>query len=309
YDELYTTQVWLDAEMELQQSLREPDCKLPQAIAALMFASDSTHLAQFGQVKLWPAYMYFGNQSKYERCQPQSHVAHHIAYIPSLPDTIHDVLRDLRGGKIAAGLMALLLAHCRRELFQGAWKLILDDEFLAAYEHGIAVECVNGIEQQIYPRIFIYSADYPEKVLIATVCDMGQCPCPHCLIHKDHLPDLGSPEDLAVWTEKHQIDNNARHSKVDQARRLVYEDGYVVNSEHVEELLKLESLVPSQNAFSSALSKFSFNFFSVLAIDLMHKYELGVWKAVFVHLIHILKAHDVNSINELNWRYCSVCPY
>jgi hypothetical protein len=34
---------------------------------------------------------------------------------------------------------------------QEVWQQLLDDDFLEAYQHGI------------YPRIFTYSADYPEK--------------------------------------------------------------------------------------------------------------------------------------------------
>jgi hypothetical protein len=40
---------------------------------------------------------------------------------------------------------------------------MLDDEFLKAYQHGIILECADGIVRRIYPRIFTYSADYPEK--------------------------------------------------------------------------------------------------------------------------------------------------
>jgi hypothetical protein len=40
-------------------------------------------------------------------------------------------------------------------------------------------------------------------------------------------------------------------------------------------------LIPChQNAFSSKLAAFGFNMFDMLAVDLMHKVELGVWKAV-----------------------------
>ena len=35
-----------------------------------MFWSDSTQLTQFGTAKLWPLYVFFGNESKYRRCQP-----------------------------------------------------------------------------------------------------------------------------------------------------------------------------------------------------------------------------------------------
>lgn len=80
--ELYTSDAF-NAEHEKIQQLSCND-SYPRAIAALMFWSDSTHLAQFGQAKLWPLYLYFGNQSKYERGCPTSQSAHHIAYFPSV---------------------------------------------------------------------------------------------------------------------------------------------------------------------------------------------------------------------------------
>lgn len=43
------------------------------------------------------------------------------------------------------------------------WKILLDEEFLHAYEHGIVLKCADGIFRRLYPRIFTYSADYPEK--------------------------------------------------------------------------------------------------------------------------------------------------
>lgn len=55
------------------------------------------------------------------------------------------------------------MAHCHRELTHAQWRLLLDDEFLYAYEHGIVFECGDGIQRRFYPRIFSYSADYPEK--------------------------------------------------------------------------------------------------------------------------------------------------
>lgn len=40
----------------------------------------------------------------------------------------------------------------------------------------------------------------------------------------------------------------------------------------------------------------------MLVIDLMHEFELGVWKALFMHLLRILQVVDKNLINELNRR-------
>ena len=51
----------------------------------------------------------------------------------------------------------------RRELLQAVWKAILDDEFVHAYTYGIIMKCIDGVERRIFPRLFTYSADYPEK--------------------------------------------------------------------------------------------------------------------------------------------------
>ena len=59
-----------------------------------------------------------------------------------------------------------LLTHCRWELMHAVWDILLDDEFLHAYEHGIVLKFTNGIFRRLYPRIFTYSADYPEKYVV-----------------------------------------------------------------------------------------------------------------------------------------------
>lgn len=84
YDELYSSDAFLEAHKALQNQPPEPDCSLERVVCALMFWSDSTHLASFGTASLWPVYMFFGNQSKYERCAPSSGACHHVAYIPKV---------------------------------------------------------------------------------------------------------------------------------------------------------------------------------------------------------------------------------
>ena len=58
------------------------------------------------------------------------------------------------------------MTHLKRELMHAVWELLLDDEFMEAYEHGIVVKCADGVIRRIYPRFFTYSADYPEKYMI-----------------------------------------------------------------------------------------------------------------------------------------------
>jgi Plavaka transposase len=56
-----------------------------------------------------------------------------------------------------------VLAHCKRELFHGVWRILLDDNFIEAYKNGIVIKCYDGVVRRVFPRIFTYSADYPEK--------------------------------------------------------------------------------------------------------------------------------------------------
>jgi hypothetical protein len=78
--ELYTSPAFMNAHSELQSSPGEPGCDLPRVVVAVMFSSDATHLTSFGNAKLWPVYMYFGNESKYRRCKPSCNLCNHVAY-------------------------------------------------------------------------------------------------------------------------------------------------------------------------------------------------------------------------------------
>lgn len=78
--ELYTSPAFLQAHEELQNSPSEPGCTLERVIVGLMFWSDGTVLTSFGGSKLWPCYMYFGNESKLRRVKVSEHLGEHIAY-------------------------------------------------------------------------------------------------------------------------------------------------------------------------------------------------------------------------------------
>ena len=80
YGELYTSEAFLEAHRNLQQSPPEPGCDRERVVVALMFWSDATQLTSFGNAKLWPCYMFFGNESKYRRCKPSCCLCNHVAY-------------------------------------------------------------------------------------------------------------------------------------------------------------------------------------------------------------------------------------
>ena len=84
HGELYSSPTFLEAHCELQGSPGEPGCDLPRVVVAMMFSSDATQLTSYGNGKLWPSYLYFGNESKYYRCKPTSHLCNHVAYLQTV---------------------------------------------------------------------------------------------------------------------------------------------------------------------------------------------------------------------------------
>ena len=121
----------------------------------------------------------------------------------------------------------------------------------------------------------------------------------------DCVPNMGLRRDMAQHLSLTHTDDVKHCSRVDAAREAVYGKNRTVDSTAVENLLKEDSLVPTavswsfycvagvnvplfQNAFSDKLSSLNFNMFEILVVDLMHKVELSVWKAVFIHLLRLL---------------------
>lgn len=76
-----------------------------------------------------------------------------------LPDSVLEFIRS----HVSAGLGEALKTHCRRELFHEALCFLFDAEFVEAWTNGLVVDCIDGIKRRVYPRIFTWSADYPEK--------------------------------------------------------------------------------------------------------------------------------------------------
>ncbi|KAI9067490.1 hypothetical protein FKP32DRAFT_1673036 [Trametes sanguinea] len=302
HGELYSSPAFLQAHAELEATPREPGCNLPRAIIACMAWSDSTHLAEYGNTSLWPAYLLFGNQSKYARARPSTNACHHIAYIPKIPDEIEDFIHQ----HTDKADVKKILTHCRRELMHAVWRILLGDGFVEACRHGIVVKCYDGITRRLYPRFFTYSADYPEKVLLATIRDMGNCPCPRCLIPKNQISALGSRHDMQLRTQSARTDDSSRWYDVAKAHSLIYEKGKGIGSSAVEAILKPRSLVPTQNVFSERLSEFLPNYHSLFVPDLLHEWDLGVWKGLMTHLIRILQAEKGATTRELNSRFRQV---
>ncbi|TEB27708.1 hypothetical protein FA13DRAFT_1634250 [Coprinellus micaceus] len=303
YGEMYTSTAFLQAYEDLQKSPPEPGCKLPRHVIGLMFASDATMLAAFRTAKLWPLYMFYGNDSKYKRAKPTEKLFETIAYFEKLPDDFKDFLIKLSG---KSTINPALLTHCQRELFHEQWWHILDDEFIDAYCHGIVVKCYDGEMRHFYPCILTYSADYPEKVLLASIKNLGSFPCPRCNVTMQNVPSMGKKRDRANRIRTARTDDQACRERVSKARSLIYNNHHPVTSTFVEGNMAEGSLIPMNNAFSDRLSCHGFDLFKMLVVDIMHEVELGVWKALFIQILRLMEASDKGAIHKLDERYCGM---
>lgn len=138
----------------------------------------------------------------------------------------------------------------------------MDDEFINSYEHGTVISCHDGKSRRFYPRIFTYSADYPEKlvqpiltqptthlisrVLFTSIRNNGGCPCPRCLIPFERLQNIGEPRDRHQRITLQRVSDARYCKKISAARKWIYgAQNRTIKSKFVEELLKEESLVPT----------------------------------------------------------------
>ncbi|KAG9091927.1 hypothetical protein FRC06_000322 [Ceratobasidium sp. 370] len=301
-DEVYSSPVMMRYHREVQAlKIDDPACDLPRCVAAFMFASDGLQFGNFCHTKGWPIFASFGNVSKYERCKPLSNTVFEVAHIPTLPDAIEEAITKLHGKPP----IDALLAHLRRELMQEVWKVLLDDEFIHAWFNGVVIKCADGIPRRVFPRIITYSADYPEKVLIAAIRNNGGCLCPRCLVKKSSASMVGTPHDTNLRVVKRRVGNKRYRDKITRARDLIYKHGRSVQSQAVEALLKGESYVPTINAFTERLGN-AFNIYSALVVDQLHEVELGVWKSVFKHLVRLVHLSGNNAVVEFNKRFRAV---
>ncbi|KAJ3514741.1 hypothetical protein NMY22_g14642 [Coprinellus aureogranulatus] len=291
--ELYNS----DAFLETQRQLRDnpppsiKDCTLPKVVVGLQFWSDATHLSTFSSSKLWPVYMVIGNESKHRRGNGTWEGCHHVAYFDS----------DRRKNP------PHLITYLNRECFHEQWVILLDDELLKAIIEGIVIRCSDGIERRFFIRIFTYSSDYPERCLIASIKNGGDCPCVRCLVRKKNLDQMGTAEDMLFRKTHPRVDSGERQIRVWKARAAIYGGG-AVSGDPIQRILPFSD-VPTINAFADRLrAKTGFDVYSMLVVDILHEYEIGVFKGLFLHLIRILEASASGSVlvHLLDKRYRSV---
>src|SRR5215472_3340393 len=83
------------------------------------------------------------------------------------------------------------------------------------------------------------------RVLLATIRDLGRCPCPRCLIELSNVHHMGKKSDMKKREKSLRVDDDNRRRKIHLAREIIYNKNYAVDSEAVEKLLREQSLVPT----------------------------------------------------------------
>ena len=122
------------------------------------------------------------------------------------------------------------MTHCHWEIYHAQWLIILNDEFLEAYEHGVVVEVCDN-KQYRFTHVYLPILQITRKsktslcclnidnlihlrIMIAGIWNLGQCPCPQCLIPMVHVPNMGMSWDLAQCVSLARVDDVDRCSHV-----------------------------------------------------------------------------------------------
>lgn len=80
---------------------------------------------------------------------------------------------------------------------------------------------------------------------MASIRNLGGCPCPRCLIPLGQLHKMGTPKDMQDRETKARVDNDFQRSNIDIARKIIYEQNYAITNTNTEHILKPKSLVPT----------------------------------------------------------------
>ncbi|KAE9384947.1 hypothetical protein BT96DRAFT_841397 [Gymnopus androsaceus JB14] len=307
YSELYNTDAFIEehAKIQRQQKKRrlddpeDPSLHVPCTIAGMMLWSDATKIGTWGNQSMWPIYLYFRNQSKYDRAKLSAFTSHHMAYIPKLPNNFHDFYKE----HYNTAPTEAVLTNVQREILQSIYGLIFDNEFMEAYDHGLVLKCANIVQRCLFPCLFTYSVDYIEKILIATICMLGSHPCVHCLVDKDQIDQLGTKSDTKRCERKACIDSEEHQSTIEKMWKWIFDDGLSVASSYVEAFSNLLLGLLLKYVIHNIFKLFGMNFYDLLVPDVLLELELGIWKAILLHLICMVHCLGSENIQEMNGRY------
>ncbi|KAJ3823109.1 hypothetical protein F5880DRAFT_1482867 [Lentinula raphanica] len=100
-----------------------------------------------------------------------------------------------------------------------------------------------------------------------------------------------------------RVDDEEHREKIEQARELIFSQGYSVDSQAVKDLLDSESLLPTRNAFSALFQQHGFDVFKFIPSDKLHEWDVGRCKDIIVHCVRILHCIGSNAVSAFDRRY------
>ncbi|KAK2467952.1 hypothetical protein APHAL10511_000247 [Amanita phalloides] len=112
---------------------------------------------------------------------------------------------------------------------------------------------------------------------------------------------MGKIRDIRNRSKHAHTDRPEVQRLIENAQKAIF-DGTSFKNSFFENSIGKSSLTAIHSAFSLRFYKHGLNHYSMYVPDLLHKFELRVWKATFVHLMRILYANGGDLIQELNDR-------
>ena len=80
---------------------------------------------------------------------------------------------------------------------------------------------------------------------MATIRNLGLCPCPWCIIPLSGAHLIGTKGDRQARTLLAQVNDDARKHWISIARAAIYQQNYNIDSAAMDRMLKPQSLVPT----------------------------------------------------------------
>ncbi|KAF5348418.1 hypothetical protein D9757_014394 [Collybiopsis confluens] len=174
--------------------------------------------------------------------RPSAFAAHHIAYIPKLLEDFKGWYQEQYGCTPTEAVMTFM----RREIPHAIYAELFDKDFMNAYRDGIILRCGNKVTRSMFPCLFTWSADYPEKMLLICCKCLGLHPCGECNISKDKIFCLGTVLDRGTRDRLRRQDSELFQNKVERARELIFKKGYSISSKAIDYLLGNHSWTPTR---------------------------------------------------------------
>jgi hypothetical protein len=80
---------------------------------------------------------------------------------------------------------------------------------------------------------------------MASIRNMGGCPCPRCTVPKSRAHLVGTRRDRDDRIKLARVDDHQHRYKISRTRELIYQKNFAVDSAGVQRILKPQSLVPT----------------------------------------------------------------